>query len=84
MNKVLSSTNGNLREHLLFYKDSLNDVYNSLDEDDKSKLEDYYNKYIDYIDKCLDEDDIDKDTCCYALKASIEYLSIFKKEKKIS
>jgi len=84
MSRILSSTNDNLREHLLFYKESLEDVYNSLKEDDKKKLEEYYNKYIDYIDNCLEQDDIDKDTCCYALKASIEYLKIFKDEKKVS
>jgi hypothetical protein len=35
MSRVLSSTNEDLKEKLLFYKEDLENVYSSLNEDDK-------------------------------------------------
>jgi hypothetical protein len=77
MSRVLSSTNEDLKEKLLFYKEDLENVYSSLNEDDKDILKEYYDKYMNYIEECLNDDDIDKDTCFYALEAGTEYLRIF-------
>jgi hypothetical protein len=58
MSKVLSSTNDDLKDKLLFYKEDLENVYSSLNEDDKDILKEYYNKYMNYIEECLNDDDI--------------------------
>jgi hypothetical protein len=69
-------------QQFMSYRSKLTKLYNSLNEVERELLKDYYEKNIDFIESILKGNThIDKFICLESVKASIDYLKVFAKDK---